>query len=266
MRLRDRVALITGSGSGIGRATAELFAREGARIAVVDIVEERARETVELIGGAGGEALALTADVSMKAEVDVMVEKAVAEYGRIDILVNNAAIVSGDNILDIDEEQWDTDLRVVLKSVMLCCKAVLPDMIERKSGAIVNIASVNALAAFTQMAYSAAKAGVVNLTKNMAVSYGPHQVRINAICPGTVHTPIWDIFLQKEPKVLERLAGWYPLGRVGKPEDIANAALFLASDEAAWITGETLVVDGGLMAGDIKAFQEIGKISELFDE
>ena len=257
MRLNDRVALITGSGSGIGRAIAENFAAEGARIVVADVVEERARETVDTIVSSGGRAVAVTADVSEGAQVAKMVEQATAAYGAIEILVNNAAIVSGDDILDLDEETWDRDLKVVLKSVALCSKAVVPAMIERRRGSIVNIASVNGLVALTQMPYSAAKAGVINLTKNMALTYGPHQVRVNAICPGTIRTPIWDELLARDPDMLERLTRFYPLGRVGAPADVAKAALFLASDDADWITGETLVVDGGLMAGNHLLCQEV---------
>jgi meso-butanediol dehydrogenase/(S,S)-butanediol dehydrogenase/diacetyl reductase len=139
----------------------------------------------------------------------------------------------------------------------LCSKALLPGMVSRRQGAIVNIASVNGLTGLGEEAYSAAKAGVVNLTKNMALKYGRHGVRVNVICPGTIQTPIWEPILAKDPQVFERLARWYPLGRVGQPADIAKAALFLASDDAAWITGTTLVVDGGLLAGNFRMGQEL---------
>lgn len=257
MRLHDRVALVTGAGSGIGRAIARLFAQEGARVAVLDRAEERAKETVAQIGGTGGEALALTADVSKQAEVKAAVARIVAAFGRIDILVNNAAIATGADILEFGEDIWDLNLDVVLKSVFLCSREVLPVMIEQKRGAIVNIASVNGLGAYGEPAYSAAKAGVINLTKTMAVSYGLHQVRVNAICPGTIETPIWQSRLEADPHIFERLAGWYPLGRVGRPEDVAKAALFLASDDAAWITGANLVVDGGLTAGSYRMAREL---------
>jgi len=259
MKLAGKVALITGGGSGIGQTTARLFAEEGAEVIVVDIVPERARHSRELISAAGGRALDLTADVSVSGQVQTMVSQALEYRGRVDILVNNAGIVSGDDILDMDEADWDRDLQVVLKSVALCSRAVVPAMIDQGGGAVVNIASVNGLAAFTQMAYSAAKAGIINLTKNMALSYGAHQVRVNVICPGTIHTPIWDEFLRREPDILRRLARWYPLGRVGRPEDVARAVLFLASDDAAWITGQNLSVDGGLTAGNMQMFNEIRK-------
>jgi len=261
VKLHNRVALITGGGSGIGRSTAELFAREGARVIVVDIIAERARQSRDLIVEAGGEALDIGADVSSSEQVEAMAEQALAHWGRVDILVNNAGIVSGDDLLDMDEADWDRDLEVVLKSVALCSKALVPGMIDQGGGAVVNIASVNALAAFTQMAYSAAKAGIVNLTCNMALSYGAHQVRVNAICPGTIHTPIWDQFLRRYPEIFERLAQWYPLGRVGQPEDVARAALFLASEDAAWITGQSLAVDGGLTAGNLQMFNDVRQVT-----
>ncbi|MBI2504265.1 MAG: glucose 1-dehydrogenase [Candidatus Latescibacteria bacterium] len=257
MRLADTVALVTGAGSGIGRAIAELFAREGAAVVAADLHLDRARESAGRIQQAGGQALALAADVSLKDQVERMTAQAQAAYGRVDVLVNNAGLATGDDILHIEEEEWDLNLRVVLKSVYLCSRALLPGMIERRRGAIVNIASVNGLTGLSEEAYSAAKAGVVNLTRNMAVKYGRHQVRANAICPGTVRTPIWGPILQRDPQIFDKLVKWYPLGRVGEPEDIAWAALFLASPEAAWITGETLTVDGGLLAGSYGMSREL---------
>jgi NAD(P)-dependent dehydrogenase (short-subunit alcohol dehydrogenase family) len=257
MRLVDTVALVTGGGSGIGRAIAELFAREGAAVVVADLRLERAQESAECIQAAGGKALALAADVSLRDQVDRMAAQALAAYGRVDVLVNNAAMATGDDILNIEEDEWDLNLRVVLKSVYLCSKALLPGMIARRRGAIVNIASVNGLTGLSEEAYSAAKAGVINLTRNMAVKYGRYQVRANAICPGTVRTPIWGPMLQRDPQIFDKLVKWYPLGRVGEPEDIAKAALFLASSEASWITGETLTVDGGLLAGSYGMSREL---------
>lgn len=263
MRLAGKVALVTGSGSGIGRAIAERFAREGARVIVNDLHRDRAEETVQRIAEAGGEALAIQADVTQSAAVQAMVEQGMAAFGWIDILVNNAGASQGDDILTFDEATWDWNLAVVLKSVYLCSRAVLPQMIERRSGAIVNISSVNGIVGLGEEAYSAAKAGMNVLTKNMAVKYGRFGIRVNAICPGTVRTPIWGPRLEKDPHIFEKLAKWYPLGRVGEPEDIANAALFLASDEAAWITGALLVVDGGLLAGSYRMTLELeGKAEE----
>ncbi len=257
MRLADTVALVTGAGSGIGRAIAELFAAEGAAVAVADLRPDRAQECAGRIQAAGGKALALTADVSLKDQVERMAAQALAAYGRVDVLVNNAGLASGDDILHIEEDEWELNLRVVLKSVYLCSRVLLPGMIQRRRGAIVNIASVNGLSGLSEEAYSAAKAGVINLTQNMAIKYGRYQVRANVICPGTVRTPIWGPILERDPKILEKLVKWYPLGRVGEPEDIAKAALFLASEEAAWITGTTLTVDGGLMAGSYAMSREL---------
>ena len=245
------------AGSGIGQAIAQRFAREGAKVVIGELNMDGASGTVEMIQSAGGEALAVPCNVSVKAEVDAMVQHAVDTYGGLTTLVNNAAISSGAEILEMDERTWEKDINVVLKSVYLCCKASLPHMIAAESGAIVNIASVNGLSGFGHIAYSAAKAGVINVTKNLALTYGGDGIRVNAICPGTIQTPIWQERVDKDPIIFERLSKWYPLGRVGQPEDIANAALFLASDEASWITGEALTVDGGLMAGSYRMSREL---------
>ncbi len=258
MRLAESVALVTGGGSGIGQATAERFAREGARVVVADLIEERAKETASRIAVAGGSVLAVAANVAVAADVEALVARALDTYGRIDILVNNAGAARGDDIREIDEETWDFNLNVVLKSAYLCSRAVVPQMIARRKGAIVNISSVNGLVALGGEAYSAAKAGMISLTQNMAVKYGQHNVRVNCVCPGTIHTPIWDERVAANPQIFDRLAEWYPLGRVGQPADIANAALFLASEEAAWVTGTVLTVDGGLLAGTYRMSEQLG--------
>lgn len=252
MRLKDQIALITGGGSGIGQAIAERFAGEGAQIVVADRFVAHAQQTVERITAAGGHALAVAVDVADGAAVEAMAAQALAHFGRVDIVVNNAAIADGDDIVTIDEATWDRNVDIVLKGVFLCSKALLPGMIERRHGAIVNISSVNGLTGLGQEAYSAAKAGVINLTKNMAIKYGRYNIRANVICPGTIHTPIWGAVLEKDPKIFDKLARWYPMGRVGKPDDVAKAALFLASEDAAWVTGAVLPVDGGLMAGNFR--------------
>jgi len=236
---------------------AHKFAGEGAKVAVVDWKGEKADEVAREIGGG---AHAYSADVSDGAQVKAMFGK----IGPVDVLVNNAAIADGDDVLKIDEATWERDVSVVLKSVFLCSQAVLPSMIERKRGVIVNITSVNGLSALGNEAYSAAKAGVINLTQGIAVRYGHHGIRCNAIAPGTIRTPIWQERIDRDPVVFQRLVKWYPLGRVGEPEDIANAAMFLASDEASWITGTVLTVDGGLLAGNYKMTREL--LTEAKDE
>jgi meso-butanediol dehydrogenase/(S,S)-butanediol dehydrogenase/diacetyl reductase len=178
-----------------------------------------------------------------------MAQAALDRYGKVDILVNNAGLSVGDTILDFDEEAWDLNVDVVLKAVYLCSRAVLPQMIERGKGVILNIASVNGLMAIGESAYSAAKAGMISLTGNMAIHYGEKGIRVVCIAPGTIKTPIWNDRLAREPNAMDHIVPWYPLGRVGLPEDVAKAALFLCSDDASWITGITLPVDGGLTAG-----------------
>lgn len=249
-RFEQRTAIVTGSGSGIGAVLASMLASEGAAVAVVDWHGQDAEQSAAAIRADGGQALALTADVSDPVAVERMVGEVVDAYGQIDVLVNNAAVADGDDVLDTEPDVWDHDVAVVLRGPYLCTRAVLPHMIDAGSGAIVNIASVNGLSALGNEAYSAAKAGVINFTKSVAMRYGRHGIRANAVAPGTIRTPIWDERVRRDPKVFERLVKWYPLGRVGEPEDVANATLFLASDDASWISGEVLRVDGGLLAGN----------------
>jgi meso-butanediol dehydrogenase / (S,S)-butanediol dehydrogenase / diacetyl reductase len=247
-RLEGKAALVTGGGSGIGRAICGRFADEGASVVVADIAGDRAEEVAAEIGGR-----AVQADVTVAADVARMVEAA----ERVDVLVNNAGYGTANDLLEIDEETWDDEVAINLKAAFLCSKAVLPRMIERGGGVIVNIASVNGLAFFANEAYSAAKAGMINLTRSMAARYGPQGIRAVAIAPGTIRTPLWQERVDKEPAIFERLVRWYPLRRVGEPEDVAAAAVFLASDDAAWITGEVLRVDGGLLAGNAQMAREL---------
>jgi meso-butanediol dehydrogenase / (S,S)-butanediol dehydrogenase / diacetyl reductase len=247
-RLDGRTALVTGGGSGIGRAICRRFASDGASVVVADLVGERAEEVAAEVGGR-----AVQADVTAAADV----ERMAAEAGRVDVLVNNAGGGMADDLLEIDEDEWDADVERNLKSAYLCSKAVLPGMIEQGSGVIVNIVSVNGLAFFANEPYSAAKAGLISLTRSMATRYGRHGVRAVAIAPGTIRTPIWQERVDKEPAIFERLVRWYPLRRVGEPEDVAAAAAFLASDDARWITGEVLRVDGGLLAGNERMSREL---------
>jgi NAD(P)-dependent dehydrogenase (short-subunit alcohol dehydrogenase family) len=254
-RLEGKAAIVTGGGSGIGRAICMRFAAEGASVVVADIVGERAEEVAAEIGGR-----AVQADVTVAADVARMVEAA----GGVDVLVNNAGGGMSDGLLEIAEEAWDEEVALNLKSAFLCTKAVLPPMIERGKGAIVNISSVNGMAYFANEAYSAAKAGLINLTKTTAVRYGRFGIRANVIAPGTIRTPLWQERVDKKPAIFERLLQWYPLGRVGEPEDVAAAAAFLASDDASWVTGELLRVDGGLLAGNARMAREL--VADFDDE
>lgn len=257
MRFQGRVAIITGSGSGLGRVLAHRFAAEGAAVVVADVVGQRATTVADEIFEAGGRSLAQTTDVTNAADIEAMVGAARETFGSVEILVNNAAKATDADFLDVSEETWDEDVAIALKGSFLCSQAVLEDMTENRSGVILNISSVNALAYFGNEAYSAAKAGILSLTRSLAVRYGPFGVRVNAIAPGTLRTQAWEQRQQKDPEVFERVAKWYPLGRIGEPEDVAGAALFLASDEATWISGAVLPVDGGLTAGNMEMAREI---------
>lgn len=262
MKLQDKVAFVTGGGSGIGRAICQLFAREGATIVAADLIPGRAAETAELVTNAGGVALGLEIDVADASKVKSAIDQAIDRFGRIDILVNNAGLSIGDRITDFDEAMWDLNMDVVLKGVYLCSRDVIPGMAERRSGVILNIGSVNGLVAIGESAYSAAKAGMVNLTQNMAIHYGDDNIRVNLIAPGTIRTPIWDERLKADPTAFDQLTPWYPLGRVGEPEDIAKAALFLCSDDASWITGAVLPVDGGITAGNYRLNKDLQGVRE----
>jgi len=245
-RLKDKVAVVTGAGRGIGRAIATRFASEGARVVADDVDDVAGQATVDAIREQNGHACYVHADVSNPAETAELIGAATDQFGRLDILVNNA-ICSGEAII---EEDWRPVLDVCLQGAAHCCKAALRVMQEQGCGAIVSVSSVNALFTWGDFwAYSAAKAGLIALTRNIAVNYGRRGIRANVICPGTVRTEIWEPQRLKQPGLEARLAELYPLGRIAQPEEIANAALFLASDEASFVTGAVLPVDGGLTAG-----------------
>ena len=248
-RLRDRVAIVTGAASeaGIGCAIALLFSQEGAAVTVADIDATGVHHTAELIRSQGGRAISCPTDISNSEDVQSMVQATVASFGRIDILVNNAAHMKDTKpALDTSEEEWDRSIDVTLKGAFLCSKYAIPEMIRVGAGSIVNISSVGGLVGFEgYAAYCSAKGGMLQLTKSLAIDYGPHNIRANAICPGPIQTSIspnaGDPLDQYQLKMTV-------LGRKGKPRDVAYAALFLASDESSFVTAASLVVDGGWTA------------------
>jgi meso-butanediol dehydrogenase/(S,S)-butanediol dehydrogenase/diacetyl reductase len=249
-RLVGKTCLVTGAGSGIGRETALRFASEGARVAVADIRQDAAEATAREIGAA---ALAIGIDVTSAASVAVGIDAVCAAFGGLDVIVNNAGVTIVGAAHELSEDQWDRELATNLKSVYLVSKAAWPRLLERGAGAIVNTASIAGLWAIpADAAYCASKAGVIMLTKCMALDGAKSGIRVNCVCPGFTQTPMIDGYFRAQPdpeearRFAERL---HPLGRLGQPRDIADAIVYLASDEAAWVTGTALVVDGGLTSG-----------------
>jgi NAD(P)-dependent dehydrogenase (short-subunit alcohol dehydrogenase family) len=250
-RLDGKVAVITGAGSGIGRVAASLFAAEGARVVVADVVADHAASAVADITSAGGTAVAVTVDVADERQVATMVDAAVDTFGGLHVLFNNAGIFPEDDggVLDTPPETWERVMAVNLKGVWLGCRAAVPAMLESGGGSIVNVASFVALmgAATAQIAYTASKGGVLAMTRELAVEYARRGIRANSICPGPIETPLLAELLS-DPGRRQRRLVHIPIGRFGRPDEIAKAALFLASDDASFVTGSALVVDGGITA------------------
>jgi NAD(P)-dependent dehydrogenase (short-subunit alcohol dehydrogenase family) len=252
MKLEQRVAVITGAGSGIGQAMARLFAREGARILAADVNESTAQETAHMITETGGTCRTFAVDVSRPDQVRAMIDQAIAAFGRIDILCNNAGIGSTTDVVECEPDEWDRVMTVNVKSVYLGCKYAIPHMLAQGGGVIVNTASVAGMVGLPKRAsYSASKGAVIALTRQVAVEYVEQGIRVNCLCPGTVDSPwVGRLLQQADDPVAARqaLVARQPLGRLGTPEEIAAAALYLVSDDAAFITGTGLVIDGGLTA------------------
>ncbi len=252
-RLDGKVALITGAASGIGRAGALLFAREGAKVAAVDRVHKGTQETVTMIKKAKGEAIAIEADVSRATDVEAMVKKTADVYGRLDILFNNAGMSARTLAFtaDLSEEDWDTVVDTNLKSVFLASRLAIPIMIKQGGGVIVNTSSAQGLGGGPLVSpYCASKAGMILLSKTMAAEYAKQNIRVNCICPGMTDTPMMSAYFSSLQM------DFIPQGRPGKPEEIAQAALFLASDDASYITGAFLPVDGGWSAQLIVPYKQ----------
>lgn len=251
MRLKDKVTLITGAGSGIGRETALLFAAEGARVVVADINDAAGEETVALIREQDGEAIYAHADVSQAADCEKMVRAAEEQYGQLDVLFNNAGIMhsADDDAVNTTEEVWDLTLAINLKGVFLGCKYGIPALRRAGGGSIINTASFVALvgAATPQLAYTASKGGVLALTRELAVVHAREKIRVNALCPGPLHTELLMKFLDTAEKKQRRLVH-IPMGRFGLAREMAYAALYLASDESSYVTGSEFMVDGGITA------------------
>jgi len=251
MRLENKVTLITGAGSGIGRESALLFAREGAQVVAVDLNEATAQETAEMVRTAGGQAVAVRADVSKAADCQVMVAKAELEFGRLHVLFNNAGIspASDDDAVNTTEEVWDLTMAVNVKGVFLGCKYGIPAIRRAGGGSIINTASFVAHvgAATPQLAYTSSKGAVLSMTRELAVIHAREGIRVNALCPGPLKTELLMKFLDSDAKKQRRLVH-VPMGRFGLAKEIAYAALFLASDESSFMTGAEFLVDGGITA------------------
>ncbi len=250
MRLKDKVCIITGGASGMGKVASQLFAKEGAKVVVSDIQESAGKETVDAIKAQGGQAIFVRADVSQEKDCERTAKEAVRAFGGVDVLYNNAGIFPEDDhsVIDTSEEVWRKVLSINLQGVAASCKYAIPEMIKRGKGSVINIASFVALVGCSvpQDAYTASKGAVIALTKSLAVQFGPKQIRSNAICPGPIETPLLTKWLLSNPVERNKRLPRIPMGRFGKPEDIVYLAMYLASDESAWTNGAAIVVDGGI--------------------
>ncbi len=258
-RFLDRIALVTGGGAGIGRAIARRLAGEGSSVAILDLDAAAAHETARAIEASGGSALAIQGDVTAEADIAAALAAVVVRFGALDVLVCNVGGTTQGRLDDVTPDDWDRETGVTVRAAFLCVRAALPRLAARR-GNVVAIGSVNGLTYVGNPAYSAAKAGLRSLVQAIAVEYGPRGVRANLVSPGTIRTEheSWRARLARDPAIFEKLAAHYPIGRIGAPDDIAAAVAFLASDEAGFVTGTELVVDGGLMAGRLDVLRGLG--------
>lgn len=249
-QLRDKVTVVTGGASGIGKATALAFSREGANVVVADISVEMGDEVVSMIKQVGGEAIFVKTDVSQAAQVQSLVQSTINTYGRLDYACNNAGIEGlMASTAECSEDNWDRTININLKGVWLCMKYEIPEMLKQSAGAIVNIASVAGLVGFAGLpAYAASKGGIVQLTRTAALEYAKLGIRINAVCPGGIETPMIDRLSATNAELEDSLSTAHPMGRLGKPEEIAQAVVWLCSDAASFVTGHPMVIDGGYVA------------------
>ncbi|MEO8763286.1 MAG: glucose 1-dehydrogenase [Ginsengibacter sp.] len=248
MRLKNKVAVVTGAANGIGLAISEAFIQEGAIVVAADIDEKQCTAEAERLGRDGGIILAVKCDVSKTHDVDFLIATAIKEFGKIDVLVNNAAIAIKSNIIDMTEENWDRLMNTNLKSVYLAIKAVLPYMLKQQSGNVINISSTQAFRSWHDFtAYAGAKGAILSMTNQLAGQFGDNNVRFNSISPGAILTPMNEKRAREEgPELLTKSAAMHAMKRMGTPQEVAMTAVFLASDEAGFITGEDIKVDGGL--------------------
>lgn len=249
MRLKDKVTLITGGASGIGAETARVFAREGALLAIADVNSQAADEMVAEIKDSGGQSIAVEVDVTDSAQVAAAIAECVKAYGKLDILFNSAGIVIEGDVTDLAEDDWDKVMDVNVKGTFLMCKHAIPEMIRNGGGVIVNVGSIQSFSANSvSCVYTASKAAILTLTRNIAVKYADRNIRANTVCPGDCETPLMAALFEQNDGMRERITAKYPMGRMAQPADIANAVLFLASDEASFATGTELTIDGGFLA------------------
>jgi meso-butanediol dehydrogenase / (S,S)-butanediol dehydrogenase / diacetyl reductase len=256
MELKGQIAIVTGGGRGIGRAIALELGRQGADIVIAELDQAGAKRTAEEVGALGRRSLATTTDVTSRADLRAMVDRAKAEFGRIDILINNAGIYRAAATLDVTEDHWDAIMNINAKAVFFATQAVLPTMMAQKSGAIVSLASMaGKIGSTTNLPYNASKAAVVSMTKSLALAHAGDGIRVNCVCPGFVETDMWTVVSRDQSKLLgmtpeeftRRRVASVPLGRMEKPEDVAHVVAFLAGPRSGYMTGQALSVDGGLV-------------------